>query len=141
MMMATASHDNNDEDSESNSSEEETAEYDNNSPVGNLTVVQNMLQGIGKRNSENGSKGLSRHAKTIRLGTSLWQSEPLTATEAVDVSETSFSGNLYPSVKQCKQIIENLNKSNAEPLAPFEGKTQGSARLTCLLYTSDAADE
>ena len=129
MMMATASQDNNDEDSESNSSEEDTAEYKDSSPVGNLTVVRNMLQGIGKRSSENESKGLSRHAKTIRLGTSLWQSEPLTMREAADVRETTFSGNLFPTVKQSKQLLENLNKNKSEPLAPFESKTQGSARL------------
>ena len=69
-----------------------------------------MLQGIGKRSNENGSKGLSKHAQTIRLGTSLWQSEALTEKEAVDVCETTFNENMFPTVKQSKQFLENLNK-------------------------------
>jgi hypothetical protein len=57
--------------------------------VGNLDLVHQTLQGIAIRSEEEGEKALGRHARTIRLGRSLWQSEPLSPEVVSGMSERS----------------------------------------------------
>ena len=45
--------------------------------VGSMDVIRNCLDGIGTHAQENGTKGLARHATTIRIGRDFWQSAPL----------------------------------------------------------------
>ena len=62
-------------DSPDNSDDEQWAHLD--IKVGSMDVIRNCLDGIGTHAQENGTKGLGRHATTIRIGRDLWQSAPL----------------------------------------------------------------
>ena len=49
--------------------------------------------------------------------------------EAADIHEEKFDGTRFPTIKQAKQVLEELNKKGPEPLEPFEGKTHANVRL------------
>ena len=71
--------------------------------AGDLNIVHNTLAGIAKRSSDEGKQALGRHARTIRLGRSLWQSEPLTKDDTKHIRERHFEEGTFPPIKQMKK--------------------------------------
>jgi hypothetical protein len=102
--------------------------------VGNLDLVHQTLQGIAIRNQEEGEKALGRHARTIRLGRSLWQSEPLSPEVVSGMSESVFDENCFPPLKEMRNTIANMKKKSEERPAPFAHETQPYATLSVVHY-------
>ena len=86
-----------------------------------MDLVHQTLKGMCSRNPEEGSKSMGRHARTIRLGRSMWESPPLEATEAALVEARFFDDGSSPPLKEVK-AAEKLGKNPVEERpAPFEG--------------------
>jgi hypothetical protein len=90
--------------------------------VGNLDLVHQTLQGIAIRNQEEGEKALGRHARTIRLGRSLWQSEPLSPEVVSKMRESVFDEKSFPRRKSDRLL--SLTKRNHTHL--FQSYTMAS---------------
>ena len=92
------------------SSDDENEESWHNIDVraGDLDIVNNTLAGIAKRSSDEGKQALGRHARTIRLGRSLWQSAPLTKAETENIRERHFHEGTFPPPKQLKKAVEAI---------------------------------
>ena len=78
------------EQNDSSEDENEESWHDIDVRAGDLDIVHNTLAGIAKRSSDEGKQALGRHARTIRLGRSLWQSAPLTEDDTKKHPRTSL---------------------------------------------------
>ena len=78
--------------------------------TGNLDIVHKTLTGMAKRSSDEGAQALGRHARTIRLGRSLWQSEPLSSTDAEHMCERFFDDGTFPPLKEVKKALDAVRK-------------------------------
>ena len=76
-----------------------------------MDLVQQTLQGMASRNADEGVKAMGRHARTIRLGRSLWESPPLESNVARLIQERFFDDGIFPPMKDVKK----------ERLAPSPG--------------------
>ena len=66
------------EDSEDSSDDTDAEQYENfDFKAGSMALVHQTLRGMSANNLEEGMKAMGRHARTIRLGRSLWESAPL----------------------------------------------------------------
>ena len=71
------------EDSENSSDDSDAEQWENlDVKAGSMELVRQTLQGMASRNAEERLKAMGRHARTIRLGRSLWESPPLEANVA-----------------------------------------------------------
>jgi hypothetical protein len=102
--------------------------------VGNLDLVHKTLQGIAIRNQEEGEKALGRHARTIRQGRSLWESEPLSPEVVSGMKECIFDETSFPPLKEMRTVMVKIKKGAEERPAPFANKTQPYATLSVLHY-------
>jgi len=101
--------------------------------AGSLELVRQTLQGMASRNAEEGLKAMGRHAKTIRLGRSLWESPPLEANVARLIDERFFDGT-FPPLKEMKKAVTISKNPQEDRPAPFQNKTLPSAALTTIAY-------
>ena len=66
------------EESEDSSDDTDAEQYENfDLKAGNMDLVHQTLKGMCAKNTEEGMKAMGRHARTIRLGRTLWESAPL----------------------------------------------------------------
>ena len=77
---------------------------------------------------------MGRHANTIWLGRSLWESPPLGATEARLIQERFFDDGSFPPLKEVKAAEKSAKNPLEERSAPFQGKTLPSSTLTSIAY-------
>ena len=89
---------------------------------------------MASRNTEEGLKAMGRHAKTIRLGRSMWESPPLQANAARLIEERLFGDGTFPPLKDVKKAVTIAKSQQEERPAPFQGKTLPSATLTTMAY-------
>ena len=76
ILAATAA--TNTEDSDDSSDDTDAEQYENfDFKAGTMDLVHQTLKGMCTRNAEEGMKAMGRHARTIRLGRTLWESAPL----------------------------------------------------------------
>ena len=99
-----------------------------------MDVVRCTLDGIAARSTDEGAKGLGRHAKTIRLGKSLWQSPSLTPEEKNDIHERFFDDCSFPPLKESKKALEEVRKLDQQRPAPYEGRTTPSVTYSIKDY-------
>ena len=102
--------------------------------VGNMHIVENILNGIAKHSTEEGEKGMGRHGSTIRLGRSLWQTPALASHEASRIRECLFAENAFPERQKCRKALESLRKQDDERPMPFAGATEAYARHSTVDY-------
>ena len=95
--------------------------------AGNLDLVQKTLDGIAAQSRDDGAKGFGRHAATIRLGRLLWQSPPLSPSEASIVEERLFDDGHFPAADELRKSLAALKKDCEERVAPYAGKTSAYA--------------
>ena len=81
-----------------------------------------------------GLKAMGRHAKTIRLGRSLWEIPPPQANVARLIEERCFDDGTFPPLKDVKKAVTIAKNPQEERPASFQGKTLPSAALTTLAY-------
>ena len=55
--------------------------------AGSMEVVNRTLCGIAARSADDGSRGSGCHAEIIRMGRDLWQTPPLTGSQAEKITE------------------------------------------------------
>ena len=123
---------------QNDSSEDENEEswHDIDVRAGDLDVVHNTLAGIAKRSSDEGKQALGRHARTIRLGRSLWQSAPLTTDETKSIQERHFQEGTFPPIKQMKKQVDAIKNTEESRPAPFACQTKPFAHLHTKDYSS-----
>ena len=90
--------------------------------TGNLDIVHKTLTGMAKRSSDEGAQALGRHARTIRLGRSLWQSEPLSSTDAEHMCERFFDDGTFPLLKGGEEIIGRSEETGRGTASSFRCK-------------------
>ena len=73
---------------------------------------------------------MGRHARTIRLGRALWQSQPLDREAASSMQERLFDDGTFPPLVQVRKAVTTAKQPNEQRPAPFAGKTQAHAHLT-----------
>ena len=87
------------EDSENSSDDSDAEQWENlDTKAGSMELVRHTLQGMASRNTEAGMKALGRHARTIRLGRSLWESPPLEGNVARLIEERFFDDGRFRAV-------------------------------------------
>ena len=123
------------EDSENSSDDSDAEQWENlDVKAGSMELVRQTLQGMASRNTEEGVKAMGRHARTIRLGRSLWESPPLEANVARLIEERFFDDGTFPPLKDVKKAVTIAKNPQEERPAPFQGKTLPSAALTTIAY-------
>ena len=99
-----------------------------------MDLVHQTLKGMCAKNSEEGMKAMGRHARTIRLGRTLWESAPLEP-EIIDfVQERRFDDGTFPSIKDIKGAVAQAKNPLEERPAPFAGKTLPTSSLSTMAY-------
>ena len=93
-----------------------------------------LSPGIAARTSDEGMKAIGRHARTIRLGRSLWQSPPLHATVTAGMRERFFNDGSFPPRHELRVAVQQAKKADEPRPAPFEGKTRPFAHLSITNY-------
>ena len=78
--------------------------------VGNMDLVHQTLRGIAARSADEGQKAIGRHAKTIRLGRSLWQSNPLSADVVAGMRERFFDDSHFPPLAEMRFVVAQAKK-------------------------------
>ena len=104
--------------------------------VGDMNLIQDTLQGIAMRDEEDGAQGFGRHAACIRLGRSVWESDPLTPSEEKGVDEPSFDDGRYPPLETSLKAAKEMIKQEEERPAPFQNKTEPFAHLSVIDYNA-----
>ena len=102
-LLAATAATQNEKQNDSSEDENEESWHDIDVRAGDLNIVHNTLAGIAKRSSDEGKQALGRHARTIRLGRSLWQSEPLTKDDTNNIRGRHFEEGTIPPIKQIKK--------------------------------------
>ena len=91
--------------SENSSDDSDAAQWENlDCKAGNMQLVQQTLQGMASRSSEEGVQAMGRHARTIRLGRKLWESPPLETNVARLIRERFFDDNPFPPLHEVKSL-------------------------------------
>ena len=104
-----------------------------NKRAGSMQLVQQTLQGMAARNSEEGVKAMGPHARTIRLGRALWESPPLVEEVANTIEETLFDGD-FPPLAEMRKAVANVKQPDEQRPTPFAGKTQPFVNLSVINY-------
>ena len=76
-----------------------------------MQLVRLTLQGMASRNADEGVKAMGRHAATIRLGRSLWESPALPAEVQRHIQERFFDDGSLPPINQVKSAVAFCEKS------------------------------
>ena len=108
-----------DRQNDSSDDENEESWHDVDVRAGDLNIVHNTLAGIAKISSDEGNQALGRHARTIRLGRSLWQSAPLTKYDTKSIQERHFQEGTFPPIKQLKKAVDAIKNAEDTRPAPF----------------------
>ena len=123
------------EDSEDSSDDTDAEQYENfDFKAGSMALVQQTLKGMSANNLDEGMKAMGRHAKTIRLGRSLWESEPLDPSITSLMHERFFDGGTFPPLKEVKTAAAQAQNPVEERPAPFAGKTMPTSSLSTTSY-------
>ena len=102
--------------------------------AGSLELVRQTLEGMAARSPDEGIQAMGRHARTIRLGRTLWQSPPLDKEVSRNIAEHFCDDGRFPQVGEIKKAQKAaLNPSEERP-APFAGKTKPYASLSTIAY-------
>ena len=113
----------------------EDFEYDNNAkPAGSHDLIHETLSGLAAKCEDEGAEGLGRHARTIRLGRSMWQSAPLSEQERASVQEIFFDDGSLPSSVEAKQAAKEVLKDEIERVEPFAEGTEPYSNYTVINY-------
>ena len=99
-----------------------------------MALVQQTLKGMSANNLEEGMKAMGRHAKTIRLGRSLWESAPLEPEITSLMQERFFDDGTFPPLKEVKTAAAQAQNPVEERPAPFAGKTMPTSSLSTTSY-------
>ena len=99
-----------------------------------MDLVHQTLKGMCAKNTEEGMKAMGRHARTIRLGRTLWESAPLEPEITSLMQERFFDDGTFPPLKEVKTAVAQAQNPLEERPAPFQGKTLPSAFLTVVDY-------
>ena len=133
MLMATAARVV--EDPGDSSEDSDDFEYDHNSkPAGSLDLIHKTLGGLVAQCEDEGAEGLGRHARTIRLGRSMWQSAPLSEHELARAQEVFFDDGSFPSSADAKAAAAEALKEQIERVAPFVEGTEPYSSYTVINY-------
>ena len=85
------------EDSENSSDDSDAEQWENfDFKAGIMDLVRQALQGMASRNTDEGVKAMGRHARTIRLGRSLWGSPALESNVSRLIEERFFDDGIFP---------------------------------------------
>ena len=79
---------------------------------------------------------MGRHARTIRLGRSLWQSAPLTTDDTKSIQERHFQEGTFSPIKQIKKAVDEIKNTEETRPAPFAGRTKPFTHLSMKDYSS-----
>ena len=77
---------------------------------------------------------MGRHARTIRLGRTLWESAPLEPEITSLMQEHCFDDGTFPPLKEVKAAVAQAKNPLEERPAPFAGKTLPTSTLTTKAY-------
>ena len=77
---------------------------------------------------------MGRHARTIRLGRTLWESAPLEPEITSLMQERCFDDGTFPPLKEVKAAVAQAKNPLEERPAPFAGKTLPTSTLTTKAY-------
>ena len=77
---------------------------------------------------------MGRHARTIRLGRTLWESAPLEPEITSLMQERCFDDGTFPPLKEVKAAVAQAKHPLEERFAPFAGKTLPTSTLTTKAY-------
>jgi len=100
------------EDSEDSSDDTDAEQYENfDFKAGSMALVHQTLKGMSANNMEEGLKAMGRHARTIRLGRSLWESAPLEPEITNLMQERFFDDGTFPPLKEVKTAVAQAKKS------------------------------
>ena len=84
-----------------------------------MDLVHQTLRGIAARSADEGQKALGRHARTIRLGRSLWQSDPLSAEVVGSMRERFFDDSYFPPLAEMRSVVAQSKKQEEQRPAPL----------------------
>ena len=123
------------EDSDNSSDDTDAEQWENlGCKAGNMDLVRQTLACMSTKLAEEGVKAMGRHARTIRLGRSLWGSSPLAADVTCLIQERFFDDGSFPAMKEVKTAVTMAKNLAEERPAPFQGETLPSATLTTTAY-------
>ena len=118
------------EDPEDSSDDTDAEQYENfDFKAGNMDLVHQTLKGMCAKNSEEGMKAMGRHARTIRLGRTLWESAPLEPELTSLMQERCFDDGTCPPLKEVKAAVAQA-KNPLEVAKPssLRGDNRGTER-------------
>ena len=123
------------EDSENSSDDSDAEQWENlDVEVGNMDLVRQTLQGMASRNTDEGVKAMGRHARTIRLGRSLWESPALESNVSRLIEERFFDDGIFPPIKDVKKadtLAKNPLEDRPTPF-PKQNIASGCTHHHCL---------
>ena len=123
------------EDSDDSSDDTDAEQYENfDFKAGNMDLVHQTPKGMCAKNAEEGMKAMGRHARTIRLGRTLWESAPLEPEVASLMQERFFDDGTFPPLKEVKTVVAQVKNPLEERPAPFAGKTLATSFLSTTAY-------
>ena len=123
------------EDSEDSSEDTDAEQYEHfDFKAGSMALVHQTLRGMSAKNLEEGMKAMGRHARTIRLGRSLWESAPLEPEITNLMQERFFDDGTFPPLKEVKTAVAQAQNPVEERPAPFAGKTLPTSTLSTTDY-------
>ena len=111
------------ENSDDSSDDTDAEEWENlDVKAGSMQLVRLTLQGMASRNADEGVKAMGRHAATIRLGRSLWESPVLPAEVQRRIQERFFDGGTFPPLKDVKKAVATAKKHRKSGQPPSKTK-------------------
>ena len=123
------------EDSEDSSDDTDAEQYENfDFKAGSMDLVHQTLKGMCAKNTEEGMKAMGRHARTIRLGRTLWESAPLEPEITSLMQERFFDDGTFPPLKEVKTAVAQAQNPLEERPAPFAGRTLPTSTLSTMAY-------
>ena len=99
-----------------------------------MDLVHQTLKGMCTKNAEEGMKAMGRHARTIRLGRTLWESAPLEPEVTSLMQERFFDDGTFPPLKEVKTAVAQAKNPLEERPAPFAGKTLPTTTFSTMAY-------
>ena len=102
--------------------------------AGSLDLIRQTLSGLSARSEDDGAEGYGKYASTIRLGRALWQSPPLSESEAARVKERLFDEGCFPPTEEVLKHAAQAVKHEEERPLPFAGRTHPFAKYSVKRY-------
>ena len=72
-----------------------------------IRVLLACCSGLASKSAEEGKKAIGKHARTIRLGRSLWQSPPLTEHVSASMQERFSDDGTFSPWKDVERALTN----------------------------------